>query len=52
MKIKPAGAEKNGRREETDRLTGVIKTKEWLKVRLGQPNFIISGRVCEKATAE
>lgn len=44
MKMNPAGRERNGRREETDHLTCVIKTKDGLNVRHGQPNFI-SGQV-------
>lgn len=44
MKMNPAGRERNGRREETDHLTCVIKTKDELNVRHGQPNFI-SGQV-------
>lgn len=39
---------KTAAEKETDCLTCVIKTKEWLKVRHGQPNSIIGGGVCEK----
>lgn len=49
--MKPAGVKTNGRREETDRLTCVIKTKERLEVRHGHPNSIISGRAVKSNSA-